>query len=387
MNLSHTEEQSAIADLVRSICGDHSTTETVRAMENDPKGYKDELWTVLADSGLLGTMIPEEFGGNPIGMLENVSMYEEFGRSLAPCPHFTTAILAARLLQEVDETEQSALLLSRIARGDIVMAIAWLEPGSSYDPVGVNCQADRVEGGVRLNGLKRHVFFAGSSEKLIVLARTGDDPEDIDLFLVDADAPGLSLDQELSMASDTQYQVVLRDVFVPDSACLTTGGAGWSTWHEVLLEAIILDASRAVGLAQKALDITVEYAKTREQFDKPIAAFQSISHYLADCSTEVEGARLLVAEAAWAYDQGLPHATLAAAAKLFACKVARDVTAKAQQIHGGIGFTMEYDIQLYFRRAKQQQLNWLDSRALEAEIAHSVLDKGCAIAAADPFAA
>ena len=141
-----------------------------------------------------------------------------------------------------------------------------------------------------------------------------------------------------------------------------------------MLDGIVMLAAQAIGGARYALDITVQYAKDREQFDKPLGAFQAIAHYLADAVTAVDGAETLVHEAAWARASGRSNERLAPMAKLFACKTFRDVTAMAQQIFGGVGFTLEYDIQLYFRRAKQLQISWYDDRVLEEMIAASVLD-------------
>jgi alkylation response protein AidB-like acyl-CoA dehydrogenase len=149
--------------------------------------------------------------------------------------------------------------------------------------------------------------------------------------------------------------------------------AGWDVWADTMLDGIVLLAAQAVGGAQYTLDITVQYAKDREQFDKPLGAFQAISHYLADAATAVDGAETLVYEAAWARDNDGDVARLAPMAKLFACDTFRDVTAMAQQVFGGVGFTVEYDVQLYFRRAKQLQISWYDERTLEEMIATAVL--------------
>jgi alkylation response protein AidB-like acyl-CoA dehydrogenase len=163
-------------------------------------------------------------------------------------------------------------------------------------------------------------------------------------------------------------------VHVPATARVGGAGSGWATWHETMLDGIVLLAAQAVGGARYALDITVQYAKDREQFGKPLGAFQAIAHYLADAATAVDGAETLVYEAAWARANGHPVERLAPMAKLFACKTFRDVTATAQQVFGGVGFTLEYDIQLFFRRAKQLQISWWDDRRLEELIAATVLD-------------
>ena len=176
------------------------------------------------------------------------------------------------------------------------------------------------------------------------------------------------------MASDTQYRVDFDGVRVIDADRIGSAGSGWSTWDEVMHEAIILAGAQAVGGARHALDITVQYAKDRHQFDKPLGAFQALAHYLADSVTNLDGAEVLVHEAAWARADGKSVAKLAPMAKLYACRTFRDLTATAQQIFGGIGFTVEFDIQLYFRRAKQLQLSWWDSRYLEELVAAVVLD-------------
>ena len=152
-------------------------------------------------------------------------------------------------------------------------------------------------------------------------------------------------------------------------------GSGWHTWNDVMHDGIILLAAQAVGGARYALEITVQYAKDRFQFDKPLGAFQAIAHYLADAVSTVDGAETLVWEAAWARTEGRSVARLAPMAKLFACQTFRDVTAMAQQVFGGVGFTLDYDIQLYFRRAKQLQISWWDARYLEELVAADVLDR------------
>jgi alkylation response protein AidB-like acyl-CoA dehydrogenase len=184
----------------------------------------------------------------------------------------------------------------------------------------------------------------------------------------------LTMNQQLSLASDTQYDVALSGVRVPASARIGRPGTGWDVWQATLLDGIVFLAAQAVGGARHALDITVQYAKDREQFGKPLGAFQAIAHYLSDAVTAVDGAETLVLEAAWAAANGQSIERLAPMAKLFACKTFRDVTAMCQQVFGGVGFTLDYDIQLFFRRAKQLQISWWDDRSLEELIAATVLD-------------
>ncbi len=372
LDLDFTEEQDMLRDMVRGLCADLSPLETVRALEDDPDGIARDLWAQLGELGVCGLMIPAEHGGSGMTLQEGVVVYEELGRSLAPVPHFASCVLSAGALLRAGSTDQQALLPG-IASGDTIVVPAWLEPGNGYRPKGVQLTASADGDGFVLSGTKMHVPFASAADQLLVLARTGTDEADIDLFLVPPDAAGLTLDQRLSISSDTQYRADLDGVRVDASARIGDSGTGWATWDAVMAEAAILAAAQANGGAEYAMEITAQYAKDRRQFNKALAEFQSISHYLANAKTELDGAKMLVYQAAWAQSTDQPIDKLAPMAKLFACQMYRDTTAMAQQVFGGLGFTLEYDIQLYFRRAKQLQLMWWDSAECEDRVATAVL--------------
>jgi alkylation response protein AidB-like acyl-CoA dehydrogenase len=337
-------------------------------------GYPADFWKQLAALDVIGLMVPAEYGGSEMSALEGAVVYMELGRSLAPSPHFVSAVMGAGVLLRAGTEEQKREWLPRIVAGDAILTTAWLEPGNGFGARGVQARATADSDGFVLDGVKWHVPFASAASALVVLARTGAGVHDVDLFLVDAATPGLTLNQQMTIGSDTQYEVTLAGVRVPAAARLGRAGTGWDTWNETMLDGIVLLAAQAVGGARYALDITVQYAKDREQFGKPLGAFQAIAHYLSDAVTAVDGAETLVFEAAWARASGRPIDRLAPMAKLFACKTFRDVTATAQQVFGGVGFTLEYDIQLFFRRAKQLQISWWDDRRLEELIAATVLD-------------
>lgn len=374
MDLTFSEEQQMLRDTVRGVCGQQAPIAVVRAMEDDPIGYPTGFWKKLAELGLLGLTMPERYGGASQSALEGAIVYEEFGRSLAPSPHFVSSVLGAGVLTLAGSEAQKEEWLPRIASGEAILTLAWLEPRRGYGPEGVQLSAVGDGTHYRLNGAKRHVLFARAATRLVVLARTGDGLRDLDLLLVDPGAPGIKTTQQFSMASDTQYEILFEDVRVPASERIGKAKSGWMSWSEVMHDGIIMLAAQAMGGAERALEMTVQYAKEREQFDKPLGAFQSIAHYLADAVTSVDGGKTLVHQAAWAHSRGRPVDRLAPMAKLFACQTFRDVTAMAEQVHGGIGFTVEHDIQLYFRRAKQLQLSWWDTRYLEELVAGSVLD-------------
>jgi alkylation response protein AidB-like acyl-CoA dehydrogenase len=375
LDLEFTAEQEMLRSAVRDLLEDHCGADVVRQMEDDPDGFPPELWRRLAEMDMVGLLIPERSGGSGMSLLEGVVLYEELGRALAPVPHFVSGVMAAGALNLAGSEAQQDEWLPGIASGERIVTTAWIEPESGFGPAGVQLSAEADGSDFVLRGTKWHVPFAKAAQAMVVLARTGAGrgPEGVDLFLVPTDAPGVGLTQQLTIASDTQYQVTFDGVRVPATARL--GAApGWATWDTLMHDGIVLLAAQAIGGARRALELTTQYAKDRRQFDKPLGAFQAIGHYLADAVTRVDGGEQLVHEAAWARANGRPVDRLAPMAKLYACQTYRDLTAMAQQVFGGIGFTLEFDIQLYFRRAKALQLSWWDGRYLEELVASAVLE-------------
>ena len=339
MDLTFTDEQQLLRETVRGLCQRHAGLDVVRELEDDAVGYPDKFWAALGDTGLLDM--------SELSMVDAAIVYDEFGRALSPSPHFVSSVISAGI--------------TAAGGGERVITPAWLEPDRGFGSAGI---AMKLDGGT-LTGTKRHVAYATAADELLVLARDGDD---VVYVRVDPKAEGVTLTQQHTVASDTQYRVDFDH-----AAGEVIDRRGWSVFDDVMHDALILLAAQAVGGARAALDMTVDYAKRREQFDKPLGAFQAIAHYLADAVTTVDGAETLVWEAAWARDQGRSIRRLAPMAKLFATQTFRDVTAMAQQVFGGVGFTVDYDIQLYFRRAKQLQISWWDTRYLEELIAADVL--------------
>ncbi|MEX1007655.1 MAG: acyl-CoA dehydrogenase family protein [Acidimicrobiia bacterium] len=375
MDLDFTAEQEMLREAVAGVCGRYSDLDVVRQMENDPIGYPDKFWEQLAELGLLGMTIPEEFGGSGMTMLDAMVVYTELGRALAPSPHFVSSVMSGGVVLRAGSDAQRDEWLPAISAGEVIVTTAWLEPRRGFGPEGVQLRAvpdaNGTGRGWRLTGAKRHVQFATAADRMLVLARTDDGPT---FFLVDPKSDGVTLSQQLTISSDTQYAIVFDNVVVDGDAIVGESGGAWPVWDDTMHDGIILLAAQAVGGAQYSHAIATQYAKDRHQFDKPLGAFQSLAHYLSDAVTAVDGAETLVWEAAWARTTGRPIDKLAPMAKLFACQTFRDVTATAQQIFGGVGFTLEYDIQLYFRRAKQLQISWWDDRYLEQLVAHEVLD-------------
>lgn len=369
LDLDLSSEQDMLAEMVAGVAERYCPLTTVRELEDDPTGYSTDLWAQLGELGLIGLLLPEEHGGSGMSMVDAVVVYRELGRALVPSPHLVSSVLAGGLIARGGTDEQRSTWLPSLASGESVWTVAVHEPGGGFTEGGITARATATDDGFSLSGTKRHVCFASAAEHLLVAARGADDR--VDLFVVDAGVDRLTLTQQMTIASDTQYQVDLDNT---PAVRLGDAGTGWANWNRTLTQAVILLAAQAVGGADRALEITAEYSKERKQFGKALAEFQALSHDMANCRTAVDGAEMLTYEAAWSHDTGRDIAKPAPMAKLFACKTFRDVTAIGQQIFGGIGFTLESDIQLYFRRAKALQISWWDDRHLERLIAAQVLD-------------
>lgn len=371
MDLEFTEEQEAIRDMTHALLEEHSSVDVVRVAENDPRGYPDSLWKQMAESGLVGVLVPEEYGGGGLTMIEAALIYEEIGRAMTPVPHFVSGVMSAGILLAAGSEEQKQAWLPKIASGEAVFTPAWLEPSGGYGETGIQFEAKKDGDAFVLSGAKLHVNFGGVADRLVTLVRSADG---VDLLLVDPDAPGVTLTHYLSQSGEPHFRVDFDGVRVPASERIGAAGSGWETYNAVMHQGIILLAAQAIGGTARCLEETVEYAKVRVQFDKPLGAFQALAHYMADASTHVDGGRVLVHEAAWNAAQGRSIARLAPMAKLFACNTYQQTSRMCAQVWGGVAFTIEYDVQMFFRRAKEMQLSWWDTPYLEELIATDVLD-------------
>ena len=371
MDLQFTEEQEAIRDMTRALLEEYASVDVVRIAENDPRGYPDVLWKQLAEAGIVGVLIPEAYGGGGLTMLEAALIFEEIGRAMAPVPQFVSGVMSAGVLLEAGSEEQKQMWLPKIASGEAVLTPAWIEPGGGYGEAGVQLAAKKDGSDYLLSGQKLNVQFGGVADRLVVLART---ESGVDLFLVDPAAAGVTLTHYLSQSGEPHYRVDLEEVRVSEADRIGSAGSGWATWDTVMHGGIVLLAAQAIGGADRCLAETVEYAKVRVQFAKPLGAFQALAHYMADASTRIDGGRVLVQEAAWNAAQGRSIQRFAPMAKLFACNTYQQTTKMCAQIWGGVAFTIEYDVQLFFRRAKELQLSWWDRAYLEELVAADVLD-------------
>jgi alkylation response protein AidB-like acyl-CoA dehydrogenase len=322
-------------------------------------GFSRALWDSVVGLGWSGLLIAEQNGGSGGDLLDAVVLLEEVGRALAPVPLASTAVLAARALQEFGSEEQRQAYLPRLARGELIATLALTEPRASYGPEGVRARAEASGGSYVLNGTKLFVRDGVVADLLLVAARTteGARPEDgITLLLVDAHADGVEITPLVTSAQDRQAAIALRDVRVPAGNVLGRAGGTWPAVRRLIDLGALAECAEMVGGMQRVFETSADYAKSRVQFGRPIGSFQAIQHKIADMVTDLDGSRFITYYAAWKAGRDADSSADIARAKVWVSDAFRRVTREGQQIHGGVGFIVEHDLHLFFNREKTAEL-------------------------------
>ncbi len=355
MDFGFSEDQELLRDSARKFLDAECPTTFVRKMMEDDSAHATELWKKAAELGWMGILIPEGHGGIGGSFLDLVVVMEEMGRSLMPGPFLATVLLGSAAVLVGGSDEQKDAILPKVAAGEWVMTLAQAEKSGRYDAGGIGMPATARGSDFVLSGEKLFVPDAHVADQMVVAARTGSHaaPEDgITLFLVDAKSPGVEITQLKTVdMTRRQCHVAFQDVAVAGSQVLGEVGQGWPTLKRVLDQAIAGLCTEMVGTGQQALDMAVEYAKERVQFGKPIGSFQAVKHKCVDMMVQVENARSLTYYAAWTVDENVDEASQAVPmAKAYCSDMCKTVTSEAIQVHGGIGFTWEHDMHLFYRR-------------------------------------
>jgi alkylation response protein AidB-like acyl-CoA dehydrogenase len=353
VNFAFSEEQEELRRIVRQFLEDKSPETAVRELMAGEKGYDDAVWRQMADQmGLQGLIIPEDFGGSGYSYIELIVVLEEMGRALLCAPYFATVVLAANTLMHAGDDAAKADYLPGIASGDTIATLAFTEDNGRWDEAGITATATASDDGYTIDGHKMYVLDGHVADLILVAARSG---AGVSLFAVDAAAAGLSR-TALSTMDQTRKQARLEFSSTP-ARLIGTEGAGWAVLERVLDLAAVGLAAEQVGGAQRCLEMSVEYAKVRVQFGRPIGSFQAIKHKCADMLLEVESAKSAAYYAGWCaaeLNDELP--SVASLAKAYCSEAYFHASAENIQIHGGIGFTWEHPAHLYFKRAKSSEL-------------------------------
>jgi len=360
MDFSFNEEQEYLRETARSFLQEQSGSEALRAAMESEQGYDPSLWKQIgSELGWPSVIVPEEYGGIGLSYIELVALMEIMGETLVCVPFFSSICLGANALLAAGSEAQKSEHLPGIAEGSTIATLAYQGPTGAWDAGGIEATYRRDGSDYLLSGVKSFVADGQIASLIVVAARAqGSEGEDgISLFLVPSDAAGLSCKPLPTMdQTRRQAEITLDDVRLPEAARLGEEGAGHAALRETLDRAAIAIAAEQVGGAQKCLDLSVEYAKEREQFGRPIGSFQAIKHKCADMLVEVESARSAAYYAGCIAAQGGEDlSVLASLAKAYCSDAYFHCAANMIQIHGGVGFTWEYDVHLYFKRAKSSE--------------------------------
>jgi alkylation response protein AidB-like acyl-CoA dehydrogenase len=361
MDFGFSEQQDLLRASARQFLERECPPDVVRRLSDDPQGYSADLWQKMAELGWMGLVLPETYGGSGLSFVDLTILMEEMGRVLLPAPFFSSIALGALTLLETGSDEQRQQVLPRVARGEAKVSVALLEADGLYDPRGISMRASIRGNRATLNGTKLFVPDAQVADCVICVARTrrGRNPESgLSLFMLDMTSPGIACTPLISMDQTRRLcELSFTRVSVSLEAMLGGRDTAWPMLQRALDKATVALCAEMVGGAEKSMEMCVEYGKTRVQFGRQIGGFQAVKHKIADMKVLVENAKSVVYYAAWALNSEAPEASRAASmAKAYCSEMYPRVTAEGVQVHGGIGFTWDHNMHLYFKRAKSSEV-------------------------------
>jgi alkylation response protein AidB-like acyl-CoA dehydrogenase len=375
MDFAFSEEQEMLRSSTRDFLAKQCTSKVVRKLMDAPDAYDEALWRKIADLGWTSLGIPEQYGG--VGtFLDLIVVLEEAGRALMPGPFFATMGLAVPALIEAGTEAQKKEVLGAIAQGSARATVALTEPSGRWDAGAVTLAAKPGGGGWQLDGVKLFVPDAAAADYMVVAARTRGEGEDgISLFLIKGRPAGMTVTSLKTLDMTRRWsEVRFEGVKLAGDSLMGPADKAWPPLKRALEWATAAICAEMVGGTQKVLETSTEYAKTRHQFGKPIGIYQAVSHKLADMLVLSESGRSATYYAAWAVEADAADRSLAASmAKAYVSDAYRKVAGDGIQVHGGIGFTWEHDMQLYFKRAKSSEVT-LGDATYHRELVAQALD-------------
>jgi len=372
MKLNLTEEQEMLRKTARDFLAHKCPKAFVRQMEESETGYSGELWREMAGLGWIGLAFPEKYGGGGMSFLDLAVLLEEMGRACLPGPFFSTVVLGGLPILDIGSEQQKQEFLPELILVEKKFTLALTEPGyQSYDASSIAVEAVPDGDHYIIKGTKLFVPDAHIADYVLCVARTK--PGDgIAIFVADARSPQVDCTLLKSIGGDKLCEVVFDRVPVPEAGILGQSDQSWSVVQKIIERAAVAKCCEMVGNIQRVLEMTVDYAKERKQFDRPIGSFQVIQHYCADMATDVDGARFITYQAAWMLSKGLSCIREAAMAKVWMSEASRRVMDSAHQIHGAIGVSMEHDLHFHTRRAKAAELAFGDASFYRETVAREM---------------
>lgn len=373
MDFDLSKPQQLLQKSARDFFARECPAEKVRELMETNTAFDAKLWEGIADQGWTGLLVPEEFGGLGLGTVELAAVAEEMGRACLPSP-FISTVWASALIARTGSAGQKAQYLEAISAGTMKATVALLEASADWNPEAVQLKAERDSGNFRLNGRKEYVTDADVADIILVIARSGDDQV---ILPVSRQAEGVTVTLTPSIdATRKLYSIDFANVSIPEGDALETGYRVKEALEAATGVATVALCAEMTGGMQWTLDTTVEYAKTRLQFDRPIGIYQAVQHKCAEMVLYTESARSSVYYAAWALSENDPSAKLAVSmAKAYCSDSARETGNRGIQLHGGIGFTWEHNLHLYYKRAKSSEVMFGDAIYHRELIAKEIVDE------------
>jgi len=373
MDFDLSKAQKLLQQSARDFFARECKPERVRELMATETAFDAALWQAMADQGFTGLTIPEEYGGLGLSLVDLIAVAEEMGRACLPGP-FLSTLWAASLIERAGNEGQRKQYLEPISAGELKATVALLEESADWNPDAVEMRAEKDGKEYRLRGAKHFVTDAAVADVIIVVARDG---ADLVLLPIERQAAGLTITATPAIdATRKLYTLVFDNVAVPESSALAFTTKTKEALEAATDAAIVALCAEMLGGMVWTLENTVEYAKTRQQFGKPIGIYQAVQHQCADMFNFTESVRSATYYAAWAVAENDPSAKLAVSvAKGYASDAAREVGNRGVQIHGGIGFTWEHNIQLYYKRAKASEILFGDANYHREAIARKVVDE------------
>jgi 3-oxocholest-4-en-26-oyl-CoA dehydrogenase beta subunit len=372
VDLGFNEEQQSLKASARKFLEKECPPALVRQVETDARGVPQALWEQMAQLAWLGLPFAERYGGLNADLVTLAALVEELGRACDPTPYLSTVVASGLLLQDAASETHKQAILPRIARGEALVSLAILETDGRYAPESIRLSAAADRGAFVLNGVKLFVEHAHIADHLLVAVRTAaapDPAQGITLLLVDPKSKGISLSRLDALGPDKLFEVGFDAVAVPREHVVGAAHTAWPQLATTIKRTAALQCAAAVGGAQRVLEMTVDYAKERVQFDKPIGSFQAVQHHCANMWMDIETAWLATYQAICQLNQGQPADEQIAIAKAWTGEAYTRACLTAHQIHGGIGFMMEYDLQLWTRKAKAMEAAWGSPESYRRELA------------------